>query len=204
MAARDETKLLVSLSGETELPPGKIAEAVTYLEMLAPPPRRDAPAGGLALERFTDLARYLALFRRVGEPWLWGSRLRMPAAEVGAILSSPEVETFALRSGGEDIGILELDFRQPGECELAYFGLVPEAIGTGAGRFLMNEAIGRAWSRPIRRFWLHTCTFDHPGALAFYRRSGFRAYKRAIEITDDPRLTGLLPRDAAPEVPVIG
>jgi GNAT superfamily N-acetyltransferase len=172
--------------------------------MLEAPARRAAPSGGFMLERFSDLPRYRTLFRRVGERWLWMSRLVMPEAELRAILDSPGVEAFALRSGGEDIGILELDFRQPEQCELAYFGVVPEAIGTGAGRFLMSEAVTRAWARPIRRFWVHTCTHDHPRALAFYQRSGFRAYKRAIEIADDPRLTGHLPRDAAPDVPVIG
>ena len=203
MAQADDA-LSVSLRGVTDLPPGKIAEIVTYLEMLDAPARREAPPGGFTLERFSDLTRYRALFRRVGERWLWMSRLVMPEAELRAILDSPGVEAFALRSGGEDIGILELDFRQPEQCELAYFGVVPEAIGTGAGRFLMSEAVTRAWARPIRRFWVHTCTHDHPRALAFYQRSGFRAYKRAIEIADDPRLTGHLPRDAAPDVPVIG
>ena len=196
--------LSVSLRGVTDLPPGKIAEVVTYLEMLAAPERREGLAGGFTLERFSDVTRYRALFRRVGERWLWMSRLVVPEAALRTILDHPAVEAFALRSGGEDIGILELDFRQPEECELAYFGVVPEAIGSGAGRFLMSEAVRRAWARPIRRFWVHTCTHDHPRALAFYQRSGFRAYKRAIEIADDPRLTGHLPRDAAPDVPVIG
>jgi len=196
--------LSVSLRGVTDLPPGKIAEVVTYLEMLVAPGRREGPAGGFTLERFSDVTRYRALFRRVGERWLWMSRLVVPEAALRTILDDPAVEAFALRSGGEDIGILELAFRQADECELAYFGVVPEAIGTGAGRFLMSEAVTRAWARPIRRFWVHTCTHDHPRALAFYQRSGFRAYKRAIEIADDPRLTGHLPRDAAPDVPVIG
>ncbi len=196
--------LSVSLRGVTDLPPGKIAEVVTYLEMLAAPTRPEPPAGGFTLERFSDVTRYRALFRRVGEQWLWMSRLVVPEAALRAILEDPAVEVLALRSAGEDIGILELDFRQAEECELAYFGVVPEAIGTGAGRFLMSEAVTRAWARPIRRFWVHTCTHDHPRALAFYQRSGFRAYKRAIEIADDPRLTGHLPRDAAPDVPVIG
>ena len=196
--------LSVSLRGVTDLPPGKIAEVVTYLEMLAPPARPEPPAGGFTLERFSDVTRYRALFRRVGERWLWMSRLVVPEAALRTILDDPAVEAFALRSGGEDIGILELDFRQAEECELAYFGVVPEAIGTGAGRFLMTEAVTRAWARPIRRFWVHTCTHDHPRALAFYQRAGFRAYKRAIEIADDPRLTGHLPREAAPDVPVIG
>ena len=67
----------------------------------------------------------------------------------------------------------------------------------------MNAAIDRAWSQPIRRFWVHTCTLDHPGAIAFYMRSGFRPFRRQIEIADDPRLSGVLPESAAPHIPII-
>jgi hypothetical protein len=67
----------------------------------------------------------------------------------------------------------------------------------------MSKAIDLVWSHPIRRFWLHTCTLDHPRALPFYLRAGFTAYKREIEIADDPRLTGALRRDATPDVPII-
>jgi GNAT superfamily N-acetyltransferase len=88
-------------------------------------------------------------------------------------------------------------------CELAFFGLTPGLVGKGAGRLLMQHAIERAWARPIDRFWVHTCTLDHPAALAFYVRSGFRAFKRQVEIADDPRLDGTLPPDAAPHAPVI-
>jgi hypothetical protein len=35
-----------------------------------------------------------------------------------------------------------------------------------------GRAIERAWARAIDRFWVHTCTHDHPGALAFYLRTG--------------------------------
>jgi ribosomal protein S18 acetylase RimI-like enzyme len=113
------------------------------------------------------------------------------------------VEALALGRGGEDVGLLELDFRTPGECELAFLGLLPEAIGRGAGRLLVETAIERAFARPIRRLWVHTCTFDHPRALGFYRRAGFEPYRRAIEVADDPRLSGRLPRSAAPHVPLI-
>ena len=53
------------------------------------------------------------------------------------------------------------------------------------------------------RVWLHTCTFDHPAALAFYQRSGFRPFRRQVEVVNDPRLDGTVPRDVARHVPVI-
>jgi hypothetical protein len=50
---------------------------------------------------------------------------------------------------------------------------------------------------------VHTCTLDHPAALGFYRRHGFTPYRRSLETFPDPRLLGLLPADAAPQVPCL-
>ncbi|MFN2449821.1 MAG: GNAT family N-acetyltransferase, partial [Candidatus Baltobacteraceae bacterium] len=132
----------------------------------------------------------LELFRRVGEPYLWFSRLMLPGDQLRGVLRDRAVEVYAVRCDGADEGLLELDFRKAGECELSYFGLTQKLVGTGTGRWLMNRAVEIAWSHPIERFWLHTCTLDHPGAVAFYLRSGFVAFKRWIEYADDPRLTG--------------
>jgi len=144
-----------------------------------------------------------ALFRRTGEDWLWFSRLAMTDDALRAIIHDPAVEVYPLMVGEQEAGLLELDFRVAGECELSYFGLLPAFIGSGAGRWLMNRAIALAWSRPVRRFWVHTCTYDHPDALPFYLRSGFRAFRREVEISDDPRLTGAMPRNATPRIPII-
>jgi GNAT superfamily N-acetyltransferase len=193
--------------GYSPLARGQIANAVTYLEMTAKPRPRPAqmPTGPVELRPMArdDIDTYRALFRRVGENWLWFSRLAMSDAELSGLLQDPLVEAYALTRNRNPIGLLELDFRQPEECELAYFGLAREAIGHGLGRYLMDWAIARAWAQPIRRFWLHTCTFDHPSAIGFYRRCGFQPYAFAVEVLDDPRLSGLLPRTAAGHVPLI-
>ena len=47
-----------------------------------------------------------------------------------------------------DEGILELDFRKEGECELAFFGISPKLLGLGAGRWMMNQALDLAWFTP--------------------------------------------------------
>jgi GNAT superfamily N-acetyltransferase len=127
----------------------------------------------------------------------------MADGELRAILDDPLVEIYALGRDGIDVGLLELDFREAGQCELAFFGLTKDALGQGMGRTLMNEAIERAWSRNISRFWVHTCTLDGPSALDFYRRSGFVPYALMVEVQADPRLTGAMPRSCAPHVPLI-
>ncbi|HWE98602.1 MAG TPA: GNAT family N-acetyltransferase [Caulobacteraceae bacterium] len=195
-------------AGFHDVPGGHVAAVVTCLEMMAPPQPRPAPplpdgVRLVALER-PGVDAYRALYRAVGQDWLWFSRLVMPDAQLRATLDDARVEVFALRGGEADLGILELDFRQPDECELAFFGLTGEALGRGLGRAMMNEALARAWAKPIRRLWVHTCTLDSPAAVDFYRRSGFTAYARQIEIAPDPRLLGLLPRDCSPHVALIG
>ena len=187
------------------VPAGHTASVVTHLEMKAKPNQR--VEADLALELIhvpePDPDWYLNLFRQVGAPWLWFGRLVLQPSDLKDILSDPKVHVYALRDGAEEVGLLELDFRQEEECELAYFGLTAGMVGTGAGRWLMNRAIALAWEENIKRFHVHTCTLDHPAALDFYRRSGFEPYKREIEIAPDPRLTGHLPKASAPHVPLI-
>jgi GNAT superfamily N-acetyltransferase len=191
--------------GYTDLPPGKLAAVVTYLEMREPPPLPACDPTPFAVRRVTqpDPAWYRDLFRRVGEDWLWFSRLRLYDAELSAILHNRAVDVFALSHEGEDHGLLELDRREFPDIELAFLGVTKPLLGRGAGRILMRHAMEAAWSLNPRRFWVHTCTLDHPDAIKFYVRSGFRPYKRAIEIARDPRLTGDLPRSAAPHVPLL-
>jgi len=193
--------------GYSDVPAGKVATVVTSLEMHQRPALRSDPSAeaGFGLKRIEqpDLVWFRVLFRRVGEAYLWSSRLRMADEQLTAELLDPGMETYALTRGGEDLGLLQLDFRDAGLGELSFFGVAGELIGTGAGRWLMNRALERAWSQPIRRFWVHTCTLDHPAAVEFYQRSGFTAFARQIEVFDDPRLQGYLPMSAAPQIPVI-
>ena len=194
------------MSSFLDVPAGKIAAVVTSLEMHARPAlRAERSDAKLTLHHVAkpDLAWFRNLFRLVGEDWIWFSRLQMDDAALAAIIHDPQIEIHLLKSGADEAGLLELDFRSGDACELSFFGLAPPFVGTGAGRWLMNRAIERAWARPIRRFWVHTCTFDHQDALPFYVRSGFRPFRQQIEFADDPRLTGVLPREAAPHIPLI-
>lgn len=199
--------LTISLTGITDLPPGKIAAIVTSLEMFERPPVRTDPPGleGFSLEPIgrADVARYLAVYRLLGERWMWFSRLVKPVSQIEALLADPAIEFYAVRHENRDVGLLELDFRVPGEGELAFFGLLEHVLGKGAGRWLMNRALEKAWAKPIARFWVHTCTLDHQGAPEFYQRSGFKVFKRSVEVDDDPRLKGHMRRDSVPHHPVI-
>ena len=192
--------------GYSDVPPGHVASVVTCLEMRSKPQQETLPLPeGITLAPLVnmDLVAYRALFRKIGAKWLWFSRLYMADDILTAILNDPNVEAWVIRDGAEDIGMLELDFSEPGQCELVFLGLVEGTTGKGLGRAVMSRATERAFAKPIERFWVHTCTFDHPSALNFYIRSGFVPYAFQVEVQADPRLTGHLPADAAPHIPLI-
>ena len=188
------------------LDPAELAAVVTSLEMRARPRPKPLPTSPLRLVRWERpaTASYRALFRRVGEPWLWFSRLAMDDTALKRIIHDPAVEVHAvLDRDGVEVGLLELDFRMGETCEIGFFGLVPELAGQGLGRWLMALALARAWRPGVGRVWLHTCSLDHPSALGFYRAQGFAPFARAVERFADPRVLGILPAEAAPQIPLL-
>ncbi len=156
----------------------------TYLQMLThshrivPPPRE-----GLAVvhAQRPTVAYYGFLYDAVGRDYDWTSRKTLSDAELVAILHDPRVEVHVLMVEGVPAGFAELDRRIEDEIELVQFGLMPEFIGHGLGRYFLQGAIDKAWSYHPRRFWLHTCTKDHPAALPNYLKAGFAIYKEEVE-----------------------
>ena len=153
------------------LPDNDLAAVVTYLEMRQPATVA-TPHSPLQLRHIVepDTEEYRRLFRLVGARWLWFSRLVMKDEALVAIIRDPNVDIYAVLDGsGREAGLLELDFRQRGECELAFVGLVPELAGQGHGGWLLSEALRLAWRGGIVRVHVHTCTLDHPAALAAWK-----------------------------------
>ena len=179
----------------------------TYLEMRDPSALRparlpDTPVD-IRLESPCAPALYRRLYRGVGEAYRWTDRAAWTDAEIAAHLAQSGLEVWVARVGGVLAGYFELQPCEDGSVQIAYFGLLPAFIGLGLGGHLVTEALIRAWALGPARVWLHTCTFDHPAALAFYQRSGFRPFRRQVEVVNDPRLDGTVPRDVARHVPVI-
>ena len=187
---------------------GELAAVVTFLEMhekpaLASTSPLPSPLR-LKLIKKPKPDSYRRLFGLVGSRWLWFSRLIMDDDTLGAIISDPGVNLHAvIDERDQDVGILELDYRTSGECELAFVGLVPAWSGKGHGRWLLAEALRLAWRADVKRVHVHTCSLDHPAALTTYCRAGFNPVRRAIERFPDPRLMGVLPRACAPQIPII-
>ena len=152
----------------------------TYLEMFAHNRRSipEAPPGVLVVyARRPTVAWYRFLYDAVGKDWDWTSRKKLPDDELAKIIHDRLVELHVLFVDGVPAGFAELDRRVAGEIELKQFGLVPEFIGRGFGKYFLQWTIDKAFSYAPKRFWLHTCTADHPIALPNYLKSGFVKYK---------------------------
>lgn len=153
---------------------------IYYLEMLghssraAPPPRDDLSV--IQAEKPT-VAYYRALYDAVGRNYHWHSRGKLSDAELAALIRDPFNEMHVLLVDGKPAGFAELDRRNRAEIELVQFGLIPEFVGQGLGKFFLQWTIDKAWSYQPTRFWLHTCTLDHPAALPNYLKAGFSVYK---------------------------
>jgi len=150
-----------------------------YLEMCAPPAcLTAAPRNDLAVVRRVEpqAGWYRSLYRAVGGPWRWYDRAQMPDEQLAPLIQHPAVEIYVLLSAQAEAGFAELDCRQQGEIELLYFGLVPACTGQRLGSYYLQRVLQLAWSHQPRRVWLHTCEWDHPAAVALYRKAGFVPY----------------------------
>lgn len=158
---------------------------VTWLQMDRPP-SFDWPR--LPVGREVMLLRaeappwwyFLSLYDAVGRDHAWTDRHEDDPADLDTWLKDPQVALYTLMGQGWPQGFFMLDTRESGTCNLAYFGLVPQAIGRGLGWWLLQTAVLTGWSLPgTRRMTLNTCTLDHPRALGQYQRAGFSPVRTA-------------------------
>lgn len=178
----------------------EIEYCVTYLTMKEPPcyPRPHMPVGPTAALIAAETPPnwyFLDLYRRVGQDYEWTDQLERPAGELSAWLKDPAVRLYSFLRAGWPNGFFILDHRMPETCNLAYFGLVPEAMGRGLGSFLLETAIHMAWDRPgTLSVTVNTNSLDHPRALPLYQKAGFVPTRRETfrrTLTRDRNLIGV-------------
>ncbi|WP_224816502.1 GNAT family N-acetyltransferase [Hasllibacter sp. MH4015] len=165
----------------------KVDYTITYLEM---PERPDiAPAqlpGDVRLERAIDppVWYFLSLYEAVGQEYEWQDRFIQAETDPQALqdfVRHPDVVIWTAIRNGWPAGFYMLDWSEPGECDLAYFGLVPQAVGSGLGRPLLQTAIATGWARDgVEKMTVNTCTLDHPAALRLYQSMGFEPVDREV------------------------
>ena len=87
----------------------EVATIVTTLEMRTKPSLRPMPFSRFRLVRWhqPSAAKYRELFRRVGAPWLWFSRLMMDEATLLDTIRDSGIEVYAVMDpAGIEVGML--------------------------------------------------------------------------------------------------
>lgn len=156
------------------------AVTTTYLEMKSPaelrPKRSGDPAFKVRQVVPPDWQLNRRLYRTVGEAWGWTDKRTWAAERWQRYVNTGSLRTFLGEHNGDLAGYFELHHARS-DVEIAYFGLLPQFIGRGLGGPLLTSAIELAWEWNAARVWVHTCSLDHPAALANYQARGFRIYK---------------------------
>ncbi len=162
--------------------------------------RQDRPCPGSALPPDASLVRlahpsvafYRYMYNTVGAAYVWWLRRTVPDDEIAALLNHPQVSVHVLYRGGEPAGFFELDRRPHQAVNIAYFGLLPHAVGLGLGPALLQAACDIAWQFGPRMVTVNTCTADHRRAMGTYLAAGFEIMRRVPEQWDVPDRLGMV------------
>ncbi|MGE0625304.1 MAG: GNAT family N-acetyltransferase [Pseudomonadales bacterium] len=182
-----------------------------HVEIDDPAAFRPAGPGRIAYEvrrsrvPLPELNRFL--YASVGAEWRWYMRLGWSYRQWERYLDRPEVGTWLAYVDGTPAGYFELEWQPPRSVEIVYFGLMPQFVGAGMGGAFLGDAVRTAWDFGREflasdagasadaapgadvRVWLHTCSLDHPQALANYQARGFSLFdvvETVEEVPDGP------------------
>lgn len=170
----------------------KLDVLITYLEQKARPAITSHPlnSGKIAILRAENppVHFYRYLYGRIGDPHKWVSRKILSDDALSEIIHHREVYIYILYVDGVPAGLAEIDGRNRSMVEIKFFGLVPEYVGAGYGRYFLSQSIELAWTLAPERLILETCSLDHPAALPLYQKLGFTVFdqrKGQVEIPEN-------------------
>ncbi len=182
----------------------RLEVVLTRLEMRKPPKRRQLPSppGKLALLRAEKptVSFYRYLYNTIGERCFWWERRGTTDNRLKGEIQNRSTEIYVLYVNGVPAGFSELDMRDigtTGDCELARFGLVPEFVHRGYGRYLLTWTVDAAWRQEPARIVGTVRSLDGPRAAGLLQWAGFVPYAQEKAVIKDPRHTGLIPSDTA-------
>lgn len=154
---------------------------IYYLEMLASEhlnpklsPSADVQITECLHKQF-ELNRFF--YRYVGDAWQWFDKKEWDEQQWQAYAHRDELRLFMLSWKGTPAGYYELEKHQDGSVEIAYLGVAPAFLDKRLGGYLLTHCIEQAWQWQAKRVWVHTCSLDHPYALANYQARGLQIYQ---------------------------
>jgi len=180
-----------------------IESLVTYLEMNPNPGLVGISLGEFLMYREDCplVEEYLDLYRAVGRDYIWNYRPGQTREEIQAIIQSPSQWLYMLKHQDRVVGMAELDATDPKNIELVHFGLIPTYIHRGIGKAFLQNIIAIVWESGALRLWLSTCGMDHPKAIHFYERAGFKIFKTTVAEFKDYRFSDFYSLQDAPQIP---
>ncbi|HVJ44151.1 MAG TPA: GNAT family acetyltransferase [Dongiaceae bacterium] len=189
-----------------EMEAAKLDVVITYLEMTTRPtrPTIPMPLGSYALLKLENppVGYYRYLYNTVGEPWFWWERRQMDDATLAPLIQDADIDIYVIHAGGVPAGYAEFNRKNLPVLGINYFGLAPDFIGRGLGKYFMNWTVDQAWSYPgTEKVTVDTCSLDHPRALSTYQQAGFTPVRQVSKRIIDPRLKGLIPVTLEPRLP---
>lgn len=121
------------------------------------------------------------LYQLVGASWAWNDKLNWSDEQWQQYAEADDLRTWVAWCEGSPAGYFELQMQPGGTVEICYFGLAEKFIGRRLGGYLLTESIRKAWDWGANRVWVHTCSLDHPNALANYEARGLSIFKSEVE-----------------------
>lgn len=167
---------------------------VTSLDLERPETGFQPPAlpEGDRLEEAHRMApqRYRALYRTVGDPHHWTSRL-LSDDNLKREIHAPSTRVFVLHRQDRAAGWFELEVRDARrEVRIVHFAIMPGFRGQGLSHLLLDHAISASFGLGAQRVIIETNTLDHPAALGLYKGHGFVPFAtrevRTPAIEEDP------------------
>ena len=143
----------------------------------------------ITIQRETALAPaiYREILRRVGEPWGWAPRIwQAPDEQLESHIGYAGLHLHVARRGKAIVGFFELWDEPEKEFKIDVFGLVPEEIGKGLGKWLLTQAVETAFALGAKRVWLLAHSDGHPHAMRNYLARGFKIVRTEEYDDTDP------------------
>ncbi|MDZ7627525.1 MAG: GNAT family N-acetyltransferase [Parvularculaceae bacterium] len=163
---------------------------ITYLRQrerprYSPQPK---PPGKVSILRAENppIHFYRYLYDLVGRPWHWVTRKKLSDHDLAAIIHDPRDHLYVLYAGGVPAGMGEVDATKSPITDIRFFGLAPDYIGKGFGRYFLANIIDLAWATNPGEVRIETCTLDHPAALPLYQKFGFAVFDQQRGAIDFP------------------
>ena len=173
---------------EHSLPTPNMGVTVTYLEMRSVAELRPkyCPDRAFVVQeaRIKPWPVNKFLYGYIGGAWAWWEKLNWTDEQWRTYAEDDRLRTWIASYNGSLTGYFELQRDDEAGVEISYFGLTPAFIGRGLGGPLLTAALAAAWATQPERVWVHTCTLDHPAALANYLARGMKSYR--IEVAENP------------------